>query len=106
MTIDLVQWLDPPPAGQAYPTLANVGLTRLAFRVADIDRTAAGLRAAGVKSLSDAVQEFGRGVRSIALKDPDGNRRTDGCVIISVMPRSSIRTRKEGSGWVPTTSSP
>lgn len=72
MTIDLVQWLDPAPEGEAYASLANLGLTRLAFRVEDIDRTTADLRGAGVTFLSDEVQEFGRGVRSAAFKDPDG----------------------------------
>jgi catechol 2,3-dioxygenase-like lactoylglutathione lyase family enzyme len=72
MTIDLVQWLDPPPEGAAYARLNNLGLTRLAFRVDNIDDTVRGLRAAGLAFLSDDVQEFGRGVRSIAFKDPDG----------------------------------
>lgn len=72
MVIDMVQWLDPKPTGQAYPTLNNLGLTRLAFRVDDIDGTAAKLRAAGVQFMSAEVEPFGQGVRSIAFKDPDG----------------------------------
>lgn len=72
MVIDLVQWLDPNPAGSAYPSVDYLGLTRLAFRVTDIDATASSLREAGVDFLSDEVQSFGKGVRSIAFKDPDG----------------------------------
>ncbi len=73
MVIDLVRWINPAPAGTPYPALNYLGLTRLAFRVDDIDATVANLRAHGVTSwLSHNVQEFGRGVRSIALTDPDG----------------------------------
>lgn len=72
MTIDLVQWLDPPPAGEPYASLANLGLTRLAFRVEDIDQTIEVFRLAGMTFLSDDVQDFGSGVRSVAFSDPDG----------------------------------
>src|SRR6267142_1246226 len=33
MFIDLVQWLESPSTGEAYPTLNHVGINRLAFRV-------------------------------------------------------------------------
>lgn len=72
MTIDLVCWIDPPPDGEAYAGLNNVGLTRLAFHVEDIDASVAELRRHDIRFLSDDVQSFGRGVRSIAFKDPDG----------------------------------
>ena len=73
MVIDLVQWLDPAPEGTPYPALNYLGMTRLAFRVDDIDATVAELRGRGVDSwLSPDVQPFGEGVRSIALTDPDG----------------------------------
>jgi catechol 2,3-dioxygenase-like lactoylglutathione lyase family enzyme len=37
--LDLVQFIDPPPQGQPYPTLNNIGICRIAFTVDDIDRT-------------------------------------------------------------------
>ena len=72
MKVDLVQWLDPAPTGEAYAALNNLGLTRLAFRVNDIDATVAELRDKGISFMSEEVQPFGQGVHSIALKDPDG----------------------------------
>ncbi|MDA0821020.1 MAG: VOC family protein, partial [Proteobacteria bacterium] len=35
--IDLVQFVDPPPQGEPYPSLNNVGICRIAFLVDDID---------------------------------------------------------------------
>ena len=72
MFIDLVQWLEPPPAGEPYPALNHVGLNRLAFRVSDLDATTAALREEGVTFLSQEPQSFGQGVRSIVTTDPDG----------------------------------
>lgn len=57
---------------RAYPALNSLGINRLAFRVEDIDATAAALTARGVAFLSPEPQAFGRGVRSIVLRDPDG----------------------------------
>jgi glyoxylase I family protein len=72
MFIDLVQWLEPPPMGEAYPALNHVGLNRLAFRVSDIDATTAALRAHGITFLSQEPQSFGQDIRSIVTTDPDG----------------------------------
>jgi catechol 2,3-dioxygenase-like lactoylglutathione lyase family enzyme len=43
--LDLVQFIDPPPQGQPYPTLNNIGICRIAFTVDDIDRTYADVQA-------------------------------------------------------------
>ena len=71
MFIDMVQWLEPPPAGEAYPALNHVGLNRLAFRVSDLDATTAALREEGVTFLSQEPQSFGP-IRTIVTTDPDG----------------------------------
>ena len=41
--LDLVQFIDPLPQGQPYPTLNNIGICRIAFSVDDIDRTYEGI---------------------------------------------------------------
>ncbi len=70
--IDLVQWLDPQPGEPAYSRLDSLGINRLALRVTDLDATAAALKERGVEFLTDEPQPFGRGVRSIVTRDPDG----------------------------------
>jgi glyoxylase I family protein len=72
MFIDLVQWVEPPSTGEAYPALNHVGINRLAFRVSDIDVTTAALREQDITFLSHEPQPFGQGIRSIVTTDPDG----------------------------------
>jgi catechol 2,3-dioxygenase-like lactoylglutathione lyase family enzyme len=43
--LDLVQFIDPPPQGQPYPSLNNIGICRIAFTVDDIDKTYEELKA-------------------------------------------------------------
>ena len=71
MFIDLVQWVDPPSSGVPYPTLDNVGINRLAFRVTDIEETTTSLRERGITFLSEEPQSFG-GIKTIVTTDPDG----------------------------------
>ena len=71
MFIDLVQWLEPPSAGEPYPELNHVGINRLAFQVSDIDATTATLRQRGMTFLSQEPQSFGP-IRTIITTDPDG----------------------------------
>ena len=71
MFIDLVQWLDPSSTGEAYPTLNNVGINRLAFRVSDIDATVKALQERGISFLTQTPQSFGP-IRTIVATDPDG----------------------------------
>ena len=73
MFIDLVQWLDPAPMGEAYPTLNHVGLNRFALRVSDMDAVVADARKAGVTFLTDEPKNVGNdGMRFIVAIDPDG----------------------------------
>jgi catechol 2,3-dioxygenase-like lactoylglutathione lyase family enzyme len=72
MFIDLVQWLEPLPVGEAYPALNHIGINRLAFRVSDIDATTASLREQGITFLSAESQTIGQSIRSIVTTDPDG----------------------------------
>ncbi|KQN18556.1 MULTISPECIES: VOC family protein [unclassified Sphingomonas] len=73
MFIDLVQWLDPAAAGEAYPALNNVGLNRFALRVSDMDATIAAAKDRGVTFLTDEPQSVGdEGMRFIVATDPDG----------------------------------
>jgi catechol 2,3-dioxygenase-like lactoylglutathione lyase family enzyme len=72
MFIDLVQWLEPSPSGEAYPVLNHVGLNRMAFRVSDLDATTAALREEGIDFLTREPQVFGQGIRCIVTTDPDG----------------------------------
>ncbi len=69
--IDLVQWLDPSPTGEAYHSLNHVGINRLAFRVSDIDATVEALQARGIPFLTEKPQSFGP-IRTIVTTDPDG----------------------------------
>jgi glyoxylase I family protein len=71
MFIDLVQWVDPCPTGEAYPALNNVGINRVAFRVLDIDATVKALQERGISFLTAAPQSFGP-IRTIVAIDPDG----------------------------------
>lgn len=78
--IDMIQFLDPPTSGEAYPTLANVGICRLAFLVDDIHAAAAHLEINGVEFVGPVADyETARGVRPggveaqfVCFKDPDG----------------------------------
>jgi glyoxylase I family protein len=71
MFIDLVQWLDPSPTGEAYPTANHVGINHLAFRVSDLEATTAALRERGITFLTEEPQSIGP-VRTILTTDPDG----------------------------------
>lgn len=71
MFIDLVQWVAPPSAGEAYRKLDHVGINRLAFRVSNIDETVASLQERGISFLTEEAQSFGP-IRTIVTTDPDG----------------------------------
>ncbi len=78
--LDIIQFLDPPTAGDAYPTLANIGIGRLCFEVEDIHAAAAHLVANGVELVGPiSAYETAPGVRPhgvealfVCFKDPDG----------------------------------
>jgi catechol 2,3-dioxygenase-like lactoylglutathione lyase family enzyme len=73
--LDLVQFIDPPPQGQPYPTLNNIGICRIAFSVDDIDRTYADLQAKQVQFVAPLKKLKGPGgatIAAVCFKDPDG----------------------------------
>ena len=73
--LDLVQFIDPPPQGQPYPTLNNIGICRIAFTVDDIDRTYADLQAKKVQCLAPLKKikgPDGATIGVVCFKDPDG----------------------------------
>jgi catechol 2,3-dioxygenase-like lactoylglutathione lyase family enzyme len=73
--IDLVQFIDPPPQGQPYPTLNNIGICRIAFTVDDIDRTYADLQAKKVDFVAPLKKVKGPGggeIGVVCFRDPDG----------------------------------
>lgn len=73
--LDLVQFVDPPTHGSAYPTLNNVGICRVALSVDDIDQTYEKLQAADVEfvtPLQRLTTPEGDELAMVCFKDPDG----------------------------------
>jgi catechol 2,3-dioxygenase-like lactoylglutathione lyase family enzyme len=73
--LDLVQFIDPPPQGQPYPTLNNIGICRIAFTVDDIDKTYADLVAKKIQCLTPLKKiegPNGATIGVVCFKDPDG----------------------------------
>ncbi len=73
--LDLVQFIDPPPQGEPYATLNNVGICRIAFSVDDIDKTYAKLQDMRVEFVAPLKKIAGVGENEIGVvcfKDPDG----------------------------------
>jgi catechol 2,3-dioxygenase-like lactoylglutathione lyase family enzyme len=77
---DIIQFLDPPIAGEAYPTLHNVGIGRLCFEVDDVVEVARVLEEHEVPFTGPISRyETAKGVRPhgincefLCFKDPDG----------------------------------
>ena len=73
--LDLVQFIDPPPQGQPYPTLNNIGICRIAFTVDDIDKTYEELKAKKIECLAPLKKIKGPNdavIGVVCFKDPDG----------------------------------
>jgi glyoxylase I family protein len=73
--LDLVQFIDPPPQGQPYPTLNNIGICRIAFTVDDIDKTYEELKTKKVEFVAPLKKIDGPGgakIGVVCFKDPDG----------------------------------
>ena len=73
--LDILQFIDPPPQGESYPTLNNIGICRLAYLVDDIDATYTKLQALGVEFVGPLKWMNFPGavkVNAILFKDPDG----------------------------------
>jgi glyoxylase I family protein len=70
--IDLLEFTDPPPAGQPYPHLYHTGIARMCLRTTDIERDYRDLSAKGIKFLSEPKKLPGTTVSIVCCKDPDG----------------------------------
>jgi catechol 2,3-dioxygenase-like lactoylglutathione lyase family enzyme len=78
--LDIIQFLDPPTAGEPYPTLHNVGIGRLCFEVDDLFEVAKVLEQHEVSFVGPISRyETARGMRShridcefLCFRDPDG----------------------------------
>jgi catechol 2,3-dioxygenase-like lactoylglutathione lyase family enzyme len=75
MVLDLVQFVDPPPQGEPYPTLNNIGICRIAFAVDDIDKIYQAVKDKQVEfvaHLQKLVGPNGDEIGMFCFKDPDG----------------------------------
>lgn len=73
--LDLVEFVDPPPQGQPYPTLNNIGICRIAFLVDDIATVYKELQAKHIEFVAPLQMLDGpRGskIGVVCFKDPDG----------------------------------
>jgi catechol 2,3-dioxygenase-like lactoylglutathione lyase family enzyme len=78
--LDIIQFLDPPTAGESYPTLHNVDIGRLCFEVDDLFEVAKVLEENKVSFIGPISRyETAKGMRShgidcrfLCFKDPDG----------------------------------
>jgi len=78
--LDIIQFIDPTPAGEAYPTLHNVGICRLCFEVDDLFEVSRVLQENNVPFVGPISRyETAKGARShgidcqfLCFKDPDG----------------------------------
>ena len=72
ISLELIQYKNPPPTGISNPGKANTqGIRHLAFRVTDIESAVAALKAKGIVPMS-AVQEYAPGnKRLVYFKGPE-----------------------------------
>jgi catechol 2,3-dioxygenase-like lactoylglutathione lyase family enzyme len=70
--IDLLQFVDPPAAGQPYPHLGYTGIARMCLHTTDIERDYRELSAKGIKFLTEPKKLPGTSVSIVCFKDPDG----------------------------------
>lgn len=78
--LDIIQFLDQPTRGEAYPSLDNVGIARLCFEVADIEAVARHLEGQGVEFVgpvslyetAPGVAPSGVEAKFLCVRDPDG----------------------------------
>ena len=73
--LDLVQFIDPPPQGEPYSSLNNIGICRIAFTVDDIDKTYADLQKMDVQFVAPLKKikgPDGAQIGVVCFKDPDG----------------------------------
>ena len=73
--LDLVQFIDPPPQGETYSSLNNIGICRIAFTVDDIDKTYADLQKMDVQFVAPIHKikgPDGAEIGGVCFTDPDG----------------------------------
>lgn len=73
--IDLLEFIDPPTQGSPYPTLNNIGLCRIAFKVDDVDEVYEKLINMNVEFVAPVERmkgESGNDISYVCFKDPDG----------------------------------
>lgn len=70
--IDLLEFIDPAPAGTPYPHLYHTGVARVCLKTTDIQRDYADLRAKGIQFLSEPKKLPGTEVSIVCFRDPDG----------------------------------
>ena len=70
--IDLLEFTDPPPEGQPYPTLNSTGVARVCLKTRNIAAMYESLKAKGVNFLSPPKKLPGTEVTIVCFKDPDG----------------------------------
>ena len=74
--LDIVQFVDPPSQGEAYPTLNHVGIGRVAFAVDDIEPVYERLQEMDVEfvtPLQRLTTPAGDPLAMVCFKDPDGS---------------------------------
>jgi glyoxylase I family protein len=70
--IDLLEFTDPPPAGQPYPHLYHTGIARMCLKTTNIERDYRDLSAKGIRFMSEPKKLPGTSVSIVCFKDPDG----------------------------------
>jgi catechol 2,3-dioxygenase-like lactoylglutathione lyase family enzyme len=78
--LDIIQFLDPPTAGEPYPRLHNVGICRLCFEVDDLFEAAKVLEQYKVSFVgpisryetAKSVRSHGIDCQFLCFRDPDG----------------------------------
>jgi glyoxylase I family protein len=70
--IDLLEFTDPPPAGQPYPHLYHTGIARMCLKTTNIEQDYRDLSAKGIRFLSEPKKLPGTSVSIVCFKDPDG----------------------------------
>lgn len=70
--IDLLEFIDPAPAGQPYPHLYHTGVARMCLKSTNIQQDYEDLLAKGVKFLTEPKKLPGTAVSIVCFRDPDG----------------------------------
>jgi glyoxylase I family protein len=74
INLDLIEWLTPRTEGRAYPRLNHAGITRIALRTSNLQRTYEALKARGIEFYSEpqVLQSDTGSSLFVCFEDPDG----------------------------------